>query len=57
MKAFDYEEILQHHRSSAAKKHKTHVVKSRMQTMRNVRKTGAFFYFSALGRTTGLFNI
>lgn len=57
MEAFDYEEMLQNHRSSVANPYNSHDVESRMQIIRNAWKTGAFFYFSALETTTGLFNI
>ncbi|KAL9039368.1 MAG: hypothetical protein Q9180_002570 [Flavoplaca navasiana] len=57
MEAFEHEEIRQGHCKLVRSDYQSDNAESRTQIMRNVWKTGAFFYFCALDSPTGLFNV
>ncbi|KAL9626972.1 MAG: hypothetical protein Q9204_006902, partial [Flavoplaca sp. TL-2023a] len=57
MEAFEHEEMRQGHYDFMISNHQSKNAETRTQILRNVWKTGAFFYFSALDSPTGLFNV
>ena len=57
MEAFEYEEMRQSHCNSLISYEQSEKEETRTQILRNVWKTGAFFYFCALDSPTGLFNV
>ncbi|KAL8977811.1 MAG: hypothetical protein Q9205_006466, partial [Flavoplaca limonia] len=57
MEAFEYEEMRQSNCNSLISNNQSENAETRTQILRNVWKTAAFFYFSALDSPTGLFNV
>lgn len=57
MEAFEHKEMLQDHRYLEVNEDEPKIAQPRVQIMRKVRKSGAFFYFCAIDSTTGPFKI